>query len=137
MFLYSKRLQYYKRSNVYKIINKLIKKMEFKKKDVKKIQKATKEELGKLHEEYKAAKKNVNEMSAFGLLLISVAGIAVILFMQNKLLVLVGLVILLYPLYVFIRRGAHREGYFEGYYEMMTKFGSREEPSDTKKSDQK
>ena len=45
--------------------------MEFKKKDIKKIKKATQEELSKLHEEYKSVAKNVSEMSLAGLLLIS------------------------------------------------------------------
>jgi Flp pilus assembly protein TadB len=102
--------------------------MEIKKKDVKKIKKATQEEMSKLHEQYKEATKNVSGMSPAGLLAISVIGIAVIFFFhQNMLLILIGLVMLLYPIYVFIRRGAHREGYFEGYYDLMTKLGSRDE----------
>jgi multisubunit Na+/H+ antiporter MnhG subunit len=107
--------------------------MELKKKDVKKIKKATQEELGKLHEEYKAATKNVSGMSPIGLLAIAIAGIVVIFLFQNKLLILIGLVMLLYPIYVFIRRGAHRAGYFEGYYDLMTKLGSRDEYVDSKK----
>lgn len=110
--------------------------MEIKKKDVKKIKNATKEELGKLQEEYKTASKNVSGMSPAGLLAIAVAGIVVIFYFQNKLLILIGLIMLLSPIYIFIRRGAHREGYFEGYYDMMTKFGSRDEHTDSKKSDQ-
>lgn len=109
--------------------------MELKKKDVKKIKKATQEELAKLHEEYKAVSKNVSGMSPAGLLAIAVAGIVVIFLFQNKFLILIGLIMLLYPIYIFIRRGAHREGYFEGYYEMMTKFGSRDEDVNSKKSD--
>jgi hypothetical protein len=108
--------------------------MERKKKDVKKIKKATKEELSKLHEQYKEATKNVSGMSPAGLLLIALAGIVVILLFHNTLvLILVGLVMLLWPIYIFIKRGAHREGYFEGYYELMTKLGSRDESSNSKK----
>ena len=110
--------------------------MEHKKKDIKKIKKATKEELNKLHEQYKEATKNVSGMSPAGLLLISVAGIVVILLFHNTLaLILIGLIMLLYPIYIFIKRGAHREGYFEGYYELMTKLGSRDEHVDSKKSE--
>ena len=109
--------------------------MEFKKKDVKKIKKASQEELIKLHDKYKTVSKNVSGMSIAGLLLIAVAGIAVILFFPNKFLVLIGLIMLLCPIYVFIKRGAHREGYFEGYYEMMSKLGDREEDKDTEKTE--
>ena len=101
--------------------------MEFNKKNAKKIKNATQEELGKLEKEYEAVKKNVNGMSLAGLMIIAIAGIVMILIFQNKLLVIIGLVMLLYPIYVFIRRGAHREGYFEGYYDMMKEFSSRVE----------
>ena len=110
--------------------------MEYTKKNVGKIKNATKEELGKLQEEYEAVSKNVSGMSPAALLAIAVAGIAVILFFHRSiLLVIIGLAMLLYPIYIFIRRGAHREGYFEGYYEMMTKLGSRDEHTNSKKSD--
>jgi hypothetical protein len=95
--------------------------MPFGKKEVRKIKKATQEELAMLHKEYNALMKNVNGLSPAGLLLIAIAGIAVILYFQSSILDFIGLVMLLYPLYIFIRRGAHREGYFEGYYEMLTK----------------
>ncbi|MEK7589219.1 MAG: hypothetical protein AAB479_01130 [Patescibacteria group bacterium] len=111
--------------------------MEIKKKDIKKIKHATKEELVKLHEEYKAVSKNVSGMSPAGLMLIAVAGVVVMFLFQNKFFVLIGLIMLLYPIYIFIRRGAHREGYFDGYYEMMTKLGAREnESTNSEKSDQ-
>jgi len=110
--------------------------MEHKKKEVKKIKKATEEELNKLHEQYKEATKNASGMSPAGLLLIAVAGIVVILLFHTILvLILTGLVMLLWPIYIFIKRGAHREGYFEGYYELMTKLGSRDENTDSKKVD--
>jgi len=110
--------------------------MEHKKKDVKKIKKATKEELNKLHEQYKEVTKNVSGMSPVGLLLIATAGIVVILLFHNTLVfIVIGLVMLLWPIYIFIKRGAHREGYFEGYYELMTKLGSRDEHTDSKKSE--
>jgi hypothetical protein len=112
--------------------------MEFKKKDIKKIKKATSEELSKLQDQYKTASKNVSGMSLAGLLAIAIAGIAVIFyFAQNALFTIIGLIMLLYPIYIFIRRGAHREGYFEGYYEMMSKLGSRDENVDSKKPEQK
>lgn len=109
--------------------------MEHNKKHIKKIKEATKEELGKLHEEYKAATKNVGGMSPIALIGISVVGIIMIFYFTNKFLILIGLILLLTPIYVFIKRGAHREGYFEGYYEMMKKLGSRDEHSETKKSE--
>ncbi len=111
--------------------------MEFKQKDVKKIKTATKEELGKLQEQYKSVSKNVDGMSPAGLLAIAIAGIIAILYFQNKFFVLIGLILLLYPIYVFIRRGAHRQGYFEGYYEMMKKFGARDQQANSDKSDKK
>ena len=101
--------------------------MEIKKKDVKKIKTATKEQMDKLQDQYKTVSKSVGGMSPLGLALVALAGIFVVLYFQNKFLVLVGLLMILVSLYVFIRRGAHREGYFEGYYEMMTKLGSRDE----------
>lgn len=94
----------------------------------KKIKKATKEELGKLQQEYEALMGRVQGMSPIALLVIAVVGIVVILTFQSNFLDLIGLVLLLYPLYIFVQRSAHREGYFEGYYEMMTKMGHREEP---------
>ena len=111
------------------------KNMEIKKKDVKKIKKASQEELAKLHEKYKTVSKNISGMSVAGLILIAVAGIAVILFFPNKFLVLIGLIMLLWPIFIFIKRGAHREGYFEGYYEMMTKFGDRDEDEKSEKTE--
>ncbi|MFA6338696.1 MAG: hypothetical protein WCW87_01375 [Candidatus Paceibacterota bacterium] len=111
--------------------------MKFNKKNVGKIKNATQEELNKLHEEYKGVSKNVSGMSLAGLMVIAVMGIAMILYFQNKLFVFVGLVMLLYPIYIFIKRGAHREGYFEGYYEMMKKFGDRDENTTSDKPDQK
>ena len=109
--------------------------MEIKKKDVKKIKNATKEEMGKLQDQYKSVSKSVSGMSPLGLALIALAGVFVVLYFQNKFLVLVGLLMILVSLYVFIRRGAHREGYFEGYYEMMTKLNSRDERPVSDKSD--
>ncbi|MFZ2072834.1 MAG: hypothetical protein WAV10_04140 [Minisyncoccia bacterium] len=109
--------------------------MKINKKDVKKIKSATKEELGKLQEQYKTATKNVSGMSPIALLAISTVGIIIIFYFTNKLFILIGLILLLAPIYVFIKRGAHREGYFEGYYEMMKKLGSRDEHSETNKSE--
>ncbi len=110
--------------------------MEIKKKDIKKIKHATKEQLGKLHEEYKATTQNVSGMSPVGLLAIAVVGIVLMFLFPNRFFLLVGLILILYPIYVFVRRGAHREGYFEGYYEMMTKLSQREDGhSDSQKSD--
>jgi len=106
--------------------------MEIKKKDIKKIKKATKEELAKLHEEYKEVSKNVGGMSPVGLSVIAIVGIVLMFLFPNRFFILIGLVMILYPIYVFIRRGAHREGYFEGYYEMMTKFGARDEDTNAK-----
>lgn len=109
--------------------------MKFNKKDVRKITNATKEELEKLQKEYEALMKDVNGMSPAGLIFIAVLGIAVILYFQSNLFDFVGLVMLLYPLYVLIQRGGHKEGYFEGYYDMMTKVGNRDDH--TEKHDQK
>ena len=111
--------------------------MEIKKKDMKKIKHATKEQLSKLHEEYRATTKNVGGMSPVGLFGIAVVGIIIMFLWPNRFFIVIGLIMLLYPIYIFIRRGAHREGYFEGYYEMMTKLGAREnENMDSKKPDQ-
>ncbi len=93
--------------------------------------------MGKLKEEYREFTKNVGGMSPAGLLLIAVAGIAVILLFQSSLLDLIGLVMLFYPIYIFIRRGGHRQGYFEGYYEMMTKLSSRDDHSSSEKPEHK
>lgn len=100
----------------------------FEKKDVRKIKKATKEELGKLQYEYDALMGSIHGMSLAGLMIIALAGIAAILYFKHSLLDLLGLVLLLYPVYILIKRGAHREGYFEGYYEMMTKATRPERP---------
>src|SRR3546814_15590340 len=99
--------------------------MTFGKKDVRKIKKATQEELNRVQKEYESFMKNVHGMSPAGLLALAVAGIVLILLFQNNILDLIGLAILLYALYVFVKRGAHRKGYFEGYYDMMTKLGDR------------
>ena len=110
--------------------------MKFKKKDIRKIKNATKEEMGKLQDEYEALMKNVNSMSPAGLLAIAVLGIAVILYFRTNLLDFIGLIMLLYSLYIFIQRGAHREGYFEGYYDMMTKVGRQPDHMNSNKSTQ-
>lgn len=107
--------------------------MAFEKKDVRKIAKATKEELEKLQEEYAALMDNVREMSPAGLLAIAIGGIAVILSFRSNVFDLIGLIMLLYPLYIFVRRGAHRKGYFEGYYDMMMKVGNRDERANSEK----
>lgn len=109
--------------------------MKFSKKDVRKIKKATQEELVRLGKEYQALMKDVQVMSPVGLLAIAVAGIAVILFFRSNLFDFVGLVMILYPLYIFVQRGAHREGYFEGYYDMMTKVNGQTEHTNPEKSD--
>ena len=95
--------------------------------NVRKIQKATREELDKLHEEYKTFSKNVGGISPLGLFAIAVAGVIVILAFQSSLLDLIGLIMVFGSLYIFIQRGAHKKGYFEGYYEMMSKIASRKE----------
>jgi len=109
--------------------------MEFKKKDVRKIKNATKEELEKLQNEYKAVTESIQGMSPAGLLMLGVAGILIILYFKYMIFDLIGLILLLYSLYVFIQRGAHRKGYFEGYYDMMTRFGSRDEDTNPEKKD--
>lgn len=101
--------------------------------NVRKIKKATQEELSKLHEEYKAFSKSVGGMSPLGLFSIAVAGIVVILAFQSNLFDLIGLAMVFGPLYIFVHRGAHKKGYFEGYYEMMTKIGSRTESTNSEK----
>lgn len=97
--------------------------MAFGKKDVRKIQKASAEELKKLHEEYDALMGGVRGLSPVGLLLIAVAGVALILSFRSNVIDFVGLILVLYPLYIFIQRGAHKEGYLEGYYDLLTKGG--------------
>lgn len=99
--------------------------MAFDKKDVRKIKNATQEELSKLQHEYETLTDNVRGMSPVGLFLIAVAGIAVILTFQSNVLDLVGLALFLWPLYIFVRRGAHKEGYFDGYYDLLTKMGGK------------
>ncbi|PIR41681.1 MAG: hypothetical protein COV30_02460 [Candidatus Yanofskybacteria bacterium CG10_big_fil_rev_8_21_14_0_10_37_15] len=101
--------------------------MKLDKKNIRKIKNATKEELAKLQEEYETLLKDVRGMSPAGLLVIAAAGVAVILFFRNNFLDFIGLVMILYPLYIFIQRGAHRKGYFEGYYDLMTKINKRSE----------
>jgi len=110
--------------------------MKFTKKDARKIKKATKEELDKLQNEYEALMDNVSGMSPAGLLLIAVAGVAVILLFRSNIFDLIGLAMLLYPLYILAQRGAHREGYFEGYYDMMKKASSRDDNTNSEKSSQ-
>lgn len=111
--------------------------MKFDKKSVSKIKNATKEDLSKLQKEYEAVIENVHGMSPIGLLGIAIAGIVVILYFRNNLLDFIGLAMILYPLYIFVQRGAHRTGYFEGYYDMMTKVNGHKEHSESEKSNEK
>ena len=74
-------------------------------------------------------------MSPAGLMAIAVLGVLVIIYFRNNFFDFIGLVMLLYPLYVFIQRGAHRKGYFDGYYDMMTKMNTRVEDKSSEKSD--
>ena len=109
--------------------------MKLNKRNVRKLKNATREELGKLQKEYEALMKDVQRMSPGGLLIIAIAGIAVVLFFRNNIMDFIGLIMILYPLYIFIRRGAHREGYFEGYYDMMTKLGNNYQDTPEKGSE--
>lgn len=109
--------------------------MKFNKKDVRKIKNATQEELSKLQEEYEAVTKNIHTMSPAGLMAIAVFGILVIIYFRNNFFDFIGLVLLLYPLYVFVQRGGHRKGYFDGYYDMMAKMNSRVKDVNSEKSD--
>ncbi len=107
--------------------------MIFGKKDARKIAKATREELSKVQEEYEALMGSVNSMSPAGLLVLALAGIGVILSFRNNVLDVIGLAMLLYPLYILVQRGAHKKGYFEGYYDMMTKVSSPAAHADSDK----
>lgn len=106
--------------------------MKFKKKDIEKVKEMTKEEVEKLQGDYEALTKSVRKMSTAGLILLSVAGIAVILFFQSNIIDFVGLLVFVYPFYVFAQREGHEGGFLDGYYQVL-KGGKKTDKTDSKK----
>jgi hypothetical protein len=93
--------------------------MKFNKKDIDKVKDMTKEEVEKLQEDYEMLVKGVRKMSTGGLVLLSVVGILVILFFQSNLIDFIGLLVFVYPFYVFAQREGHQGGFFDGYYQVL------------------
>lgn len=97
------------------------------KKHSRKIRNATEEELSNLQAEYDKLMQNVSNASEPALLILSVLGVAIILLFDWGIIDFIGLLILIYPLYLFARNEGHQEGYYEGYYENMSKNGGASE----------
>jgi len=84
-----------------------------------------------MEKNYEKLMGSVNNMSAPGLLFVSFIGIAIILLLDSALFDLIGLLVLIYPFYLFVQKTGHHDGYCEGYYDHMTK------DKDTGRSDKK
>lgn len=86
-----------------------------------KIRNATEEQLNEMQKGYQKLMGNVSNMTAPGLLFISFIGLAIILLLNGALFDLIGLLIFIYPFYLFAQKSGHHEGYCEGYYDHITK----------------
>lgn len=91
------------------------------KKHARKIKDASEEEISKLQGEYKKLMGNINTMSSPMLLLISFIGVFIIIYFRSNFFDIIGLIILIYPFYLFVQKESHEEGFCEGYYDLMTK----------------
>lgn len=91
------------------------------KSSARKIRNATEEQFDEMQKNYQKVMGNVNNMTAPGLLFVSFIGIAIILLLDSALFDLIGLLVLIYPFYLFAQKTGHHDGYCEGYYDHMTK----------------
>ncbi len=91
--------------------------MKFKKKDLRKITSATKDELEMLQKEYRVFTENLKTMNNLSLMALSVIGVALIFYFSNVVMDIIGMLIFIYAFYTLANKEGHREGYFDGYYE--------------------
>ncbi|MFA5052957.1 MAG: hypothetical protein WC565_02790 [Parcubacteria group bacterium] len=106
------------------------------KKHARNIKNASEEEISRFREEYHKLMGNVETINSPLLLVLALIGVFIILYFKNNFFDIIGLIILIYPFYLFVRRGSHEEGFFEGYYDFMTK-ERREGNSDKDEKDKK
>ena len=94
------------------------------KKHVRKLKHASEQELKELQGSYTRLMADVRRMDEPLLFLLMVVGLAIVLLFDWGIIDLIGLLILVYPLYLFARQDGHEEGYYEGYYEKMCDGGN-------------
>lgn len=104
------------------------------KKKVKKIKHASKEEIDMLKEEYQKVIGVVKGMTSPILFVVSLVGIFVILYFRNNFIDFIGLIVFIYPFYLFVQKEGHKDGFFEGYYNLLKKDDTIESPEDKKES---
>ncbi|HOF50355.1 MAG TPA: hypothetical protein PLH22_01565 [Candidatus Colwellbacteria bacterium] len=105
------------------------------KSSARKIRNATEEQFDEMQKNYQKVMGNVNNMTAPGLLFVSFIGIAIILLLDSALFDLIGLLVLIYPFYLFAQKTGHHDGYCEGYYDHMTKDKNAEDADRSDKKD--
>jgi len=88
-----------------------------KKKDVRKIKSATKEELEKLKGDYDAWAKNSYYINNSTLVVLCVLSVAALFYFRNAVFDFIGFIVFVYTFYTLASRVGHREGYLDGYYE--------------------
>ncbi len=107
------------------------------KKHARKLRNATEEELKELQEGYKSLLEKANGADSSILLIMAIVGIAIILLFKQGIFDAIGVIILVYSLYLFVQKEAHEEGYYEGYYDLMTKGGKPNGAENNKGEDKK
>jgi hypothetical protein len=97
------------------------------KKHARRIKHATEGQLDQLQGNYQKLIGGVRGLDTPLLIIISVVGIAGILLFDAWVFDFIGLIVLLYPFYLFAEREGHQEGYFEGSFEHMSPQSSEEQ----------
>lgn len=107
------------------------------KKHARKLRNATEEEFKELQEGYRGLLEKANRADSSVLLIMAVVGIAIILLFRQGIFDAIGVIVLVYSLYLFVQKEAHEEGYYEGYYDRMTKGGGASGNSDSNNKEKK
>lgn len=87
------------------------------KKHARKLKGVSEDEFKKLQGSYEKLMKDVRHLDEPALIMLMVVGIAIILLFSWGIFDFVGLLVLIYAVYLFARQEGHEEGFYEGYYE--------------------
>jgi|GEM_PF-2822619 spermidine/putrescine-binding protein len=109
-------------------------KMKIKKKDLQKMENSAITQWDKLKQEYDAGMKGIRVMSDSSLILLCIVGITIVVYFSKSLLVIIGLLVFAYALYVFASREGHRDGYCEGHYNGESVGNELQKPTLSEKS---
>lgn len=105
------------------------------KKHARNIRNVSEEEFKELQEGYRKLVGNVQTMTSPMLMALSLLGVFVILYFRSNFMDIIGLLIFVYPFYLFVQKESHEEGFFEGYYDQMSKKGSSHDDKSAKEDE--